>query len=305
MAAWIDTDMGFDDVAAILLLRHLGVEIAGVSLSFGNTPLTQVRANAGAAAQAFGWRFPIHSGRAMPVLAPIETAQNVLGGTGIPTLGLSLPPGPEPAGDAFAALSAWLEAEGPHEILALGPLTNIAALVLARPALAARIDRLTWMGGGLTAGNHTASAEFNAAADPEALAIVLSHGLPLTMVDLDFCRRILAYPEDIAPIRAAGGTNASLLADLLGGYVAIATSRGRPAMALYDPSAAYAFARPEAVTFRPVRIDVELAGTHTRGQTVVETRPGRAVFNAEYAETTEAEAARATILGALLAEAAR
>ncbi len=306
MGVWIDTDMGFDDIAAILVVAHAKLDIAGISLVFGNTPLPQVRINAAGAAMAFGWTFPIHSGRASAVLGEIETAQAILGETGIPTSGKTLPDASSlPDSDAFTALCGWLEQDGPHRILALGPLTNIAALALARPDLAARITELTWMGGGVTAGNHTASAEFNALADPEALAIVIASGLPLRMVDLDLCRKVIAVPDDVAPIRKAGGPNAETLADFLDGYIGIGTSRGRLGMAIYDPCAAVAFAHPEIVTFTTARIDVELQGSLTRGRTVVETRAARAKPNAEYAVEIDSDAARTIILGALQREAAR
>ncbi len=306
MGVWIDTDMGFDDIAAILVVAHAKLDIAGISLVFGNTPLPQVRLNAAGAAKAFGWTFPIHSGRASAVLGEIETAQAILGETGIPTSGTTLPEAAAlPESDAFTALCNWLEQDGPHRILALGPLTNIAALALARPDLAARITELTWMGGGVTAGNHTASAEFNALADPEALAIVIASGLPLRMVDLDLCRKVIAIPDNIAPIRKAGGANAEMLADFLDGYIGIGTSRGRLGMAIYDPCAAVAFTHPEIVTFRTARIDVELQGKLTRGRTVVETRATHAKPNADYAVEIDNEAARAIILGALQQEAAR
>jgi purine nucleosidase len=306
MGVWIDTDMGFDDIAAILVVAHAGIAIDGVSLVFGNAPLDHVRRNAACAAQAFGWRFPIHTGRALPVLGKLETAQRILGDTGIRTMGASLPDAPAlPVSDAFAARSGWLAADsGPRRILALGPLTNLAALLLARPHLAGRIADLTWMGGGVGAGNHTASAEFNAFADPEAAAIVLAHGVKLRMVDLDLCRRIVAVPGGVAPVRNAGGRNAEALADMLAAYIDIGVSRGRPGMAIYDPSAAVAFVSEGIVAFRPARIDVELAGGHTRGRTVVETRATHATFNAEYAVEADAAKARALILGALT-EAAR
>lgn len=306
MGVWIDTDMGFDDIAAILVVEHAKLDIAGVSLVFGNTPLPQVRRNAAGAAKAFGWTFPIHSGRASAVLGEIETAQAILGDTGIPTSGKTLPEAAAlPDSCAFTALCDWLEQDGPHRILALGPLTNIAALALARPDLAARITELTWMGGGVTSGNHTASAEFNALADPEALAIVIASGLPLRMVDLDLCRKVIAVPDDVAPIRKAGGANAEMLADFLDGYIGIGTSRGRAGMAIYDPCAAVAFAHPDIVTFRAARIDVELQGKLTRGRTVVETRASHVKPNADYAVEIDSEAARAIILGALQQEAAR
>jgi purine nucleosidase len=304
MGVWIDTDMGFDDIAAILVVGQSEFEIDGISLVFGNTPLPQVRINAAGAAGAFGWTFPIHTGRAMPVLGKLETAQAILGETGIPTSGKSLPQAPALAeSDAFTGLCRWLERQGQHRILALGPLTNIAAVALARPDLAARITELVWMGGGVTSGNHTASAEFNALADPEALSIVIAHGLPLRMVDLDLCRKVLARPEDAEPVRNAGGANAELIADMFSGYIRIATSRGRPAMAIYDPSAAVAFVAPDIVSFRPARIDVELQGALTRGRTVVETRATHASFNAQFAADIDADMARVIILAALVNEA--
>lgn len=307
MSVWIDTDMGFDDLAAILLVRQGGLGIDGVSLTFGNSTIERVRANAAAAAAVFGFTFPIFSGRERPLLGPIETAAAILGETGMPTAGRALPeaqPLPMPA--AFPALCDWLAAgEQPKRILALGPLGNIAALTVARPDLAARIDELVWMGGGVTRGNHTASAEFNAFADPEALAIVLSNGLPLTMVDLDFCRQILASPGDVEPIRQAGGANAALLADLTAGFIGIATARGRAAMSLYDACAAAIFLRPELVRLERANIAVELAGTVTRGRTVVETRASHAAFNASYAAGGDSDAIRAMILEALREEAAK
>lgn len=307
MGVWIDTDMGFDDIAAILVVRHAGVEIDGVSLIFGNAPLAQVQLNAAGAAHSFGWEFPIHGGRAHPVMAALETAQSILGTSGIPTLGLTLPEGPPLAPScAFGALCHWIETSpAPRRILALGPLGNLAALALARPDLARRIDEIVWMGGGLTRGNHTASAEFNAFADPEAVAIVLAQDLPLRIVDLDICRRIVAVPQDATPLRAAGGRNAALLADLFGGYIDIAVSRGRAEMALYDPTAAVAFVRPDLVSYQAARIEVECASALTRGRTVVETRASHGDFNAHFAADCDADAVRQMVLDALFHEASR
>ena len=306
MGVWIDTDMGFDDMAAIFLVARAGLAIDGVSLVAGNAPLDQVRSNAAGAAAAFSWTFPIHAGRAHAVLGGRETAAAILGERGMPSAGRTLPQAAlPPAGDAFAALCNWLEnadAE-PRRLLALGPLTNIAALALARPDLAARISDLTWMGGAIAAGNHTASAEFNAYADPEALAIVLGHGLPLTMIDLDLCRKVPTGPGEVDGLRRLGGRNAALIADLLSGYVDIAIRRGRAAMPIYDAIAAAVFVAPELAELRQARIEVELQGRHTRGRTVVETRASHAAFNARFAADIDAAGAHAMVLDALAEEA--
>ncbi|MFC5991203.1 nucleoside hydrolase [Limoniibacter endophyticus] len=308
MGVWIDTDMGFDDIAAILTVMHAGLQIDGVSLCFGNTTIDQVQANAASASVTFDWRFPIHTGSASPVLGQLETAQSILGSNGIPTLGASFASAPPLRfSRAFPALCQWLESEpaGPRRILALGPLTNIAALALARPDLAQTIDEIVWMGGGVTSGNHTASAEFNAFADPEALAIILANGLPLKMIDLDLCRKVQASADAAERVRACGGKNAELLADLLGGFIAIAVRQGRTSMALYDPVAAIAFSYPDLVRFADARIDAELSTGLTRGRTVVETRVHKAAPNAEYAVEIDGDTALSHILEALCAEASR
>ncbi|MBZ6077743.1 nucleoside hydrolase [Microvirga puerhi] len=306
MGVWIDTDMGFDDILAILIVSQSPLVIDGISLVFGNAPLETVKNNAARAAKALRWTYPIHSGRAKSVLGTSETAQNVLGASGIPTSGQSLPPAaPLAESNAFLALTRWLETtadDAPKRILALGPLTNIAALALARPDLASRIGDLVWMGGGVTGGNHTPSAEFNAYADPEALAIVVASGIPLRMVDLDVCRKVLVAPSAVVPIREAGGRYAAVLADLLEGFINIAIQRRRPAMALYDPIAAIAFTRPDIVHFKPARIEVELGGFHTRGRTIVDSRYS-AAFNAQIADDIDIETARNLVLEALRQEA--
>ena len=303
MSVWVDTDMSVDDVFALLLLEAAGETIDGVSLSFGVAPLRQVRRNAASALSVFGWRFPLYVGSDRAILGGREHATRILGETGIRSRGLTLPPSPDPAHDeGVIELAIWLEAEPRRTILALGPLTNIAAMTLIRPELVERIERIVWMGGGVTSGNHTASAEFNALADPEALAILIARGVPIRMIDLDACRRVQIAEEDVTALRAAPGPNAALLADLLGGYLDIALERGRPTMALYDPVAAAALVRPDLFRFRSVRLDAELTGQHTRGRTVVETR-NPDTHNAEIAEDLDAAAVKALCLAAL-AEAA-
>lgn len=303
MSVWVDTDMSVDDVFALLLLQAAGETVDGVSLSFGVTPLAQVRRNAAAARSVFGWRFPLHVGADRAILGGQEHATRILGETGIRSRGLTLPPGPDPAFDqGVQELAAWLEAGPRRTLLALGPLTNIAAMALAWPDLAQRIERIVWMGGGVTSGNHTASAEFNALADPEALAILLARDVPIRMIDLDACRRVQIEEADVTALRASPGPHAALLADLLGGYLDIALERGRPTMALYDPVAAAACVRPDLFRFRSVRLDAELGGLHTRGRTVVETRHPE-THNAEIVADLDAGAVKALCLAAL-AEAA-
>ncbi|MDF1587056.1 nucleoside hydrolase [Marinimicrococcus flavescens] len=300
---WIDTDAGFDDLAAILtVLARPDIAVDGISLVAGNTPLDGVVRNACRMKAFFGWRAPLHAGRDRPLLGPLVTAQDVLGEDGMRTAGRSLPDEQAPLDgrNALAAMAAWLERSEAATVLALGPLTNLAALLLARPDLAARIGEVMWMGGSADRGNHTAAAEFNAFVDPEAVAVVLGSGVPFRMVGLDACRQVPVRLADAAALRACGTPRALLLADLLEGYVRIASPDGSRPMALYDPVAAAALLDAQAVRFDPMHVAVELAGTHTRGMTVCEWRiPRKAEANARVAVQADADRVRGRVLAAL------
>lgn len=293
---WVDTDFGFDDLWALLLLRHMACPVAGVSLVAGNVPLAQVAANALGAVRAYGFTWPLWQGADKPLVRPAETAVRILGPTGMRSRGARLP-APQsapPPGGAVEALRDWLT-EGsahPRTVLALGPLTNIAALVQRWPEAAARIERLVWMGGSAGPGNHTPEAEFNAVADPEAAAAVAAAGCAIDVVDLTFCRRVTFDESDIPEADR-------LTRDLLGGYLDIALERGRPAMAIYDPIAAVAASSPDALRFSPRLLEVETKPGPLYGKTRFEPGPAAHVRIA-----TGSDAALAPLcLGALAREA--
>ncbi|MCA0423883.1 MAG: nucleoside hydrolase [Proteobacteria bacterium] len=280
---WIDTDCGFDDMAAIAMVADDGNwHILGASLVAGNASLADAIGNMTRMQNFFGWQFPVYAGADKPLIGPLVTAENVLGSGGLGTVGRTLPPArdPEIAGDALGGLVTALgSAEAPVTILALGPLTNIAILLLSCPALKAKIKSILWMGGAVTGGNHTAAAEFNAACDPEALAIVLESGLPVRMVGLECCRQVTVNATDAAKLRGLLTERGRILADLLDGYVRIASADGSRPQPLYDPVAAAALLDERAVAFIPAHVTVERAGALTRGMTVCEFRTHRATPN--------------------------
>ena len=306
---WIDTDMGFDDLAAVLTVAQAPHwQIAGLSLVAGNAPLDVVTDNALRAAAFFGWQMPIHAGSAAPLAGPLVTAQNILGADGMASAGRSLPAARRALAstDGVDALARHLAGSpAPATVLALGPLTNLARVLQDRPALAAQIGQLWWMGGSAGPGNHTAAAEFNAAVDPEAVQRVLDAGVELRMVGLDACRQVRVHARDADALRALGTPRAEVLADLLLGYVRIASPDGSLPMSLYDPTAAAALVAPQGMVCRPAHLVVELQGRHTRGMTVVEWRvPRRATANALIAQQADEPLLRSAVLDAL-AQAAR
>ena len=301
---WIDTDMGFDDLAAVLTVAaQTGWTIDGLSLVAGNAPLPVVTDNAQRAAACFGWTMPIHAGRDRPLACELVTAQNILGADAMASAGRSLPPSRATLAsrDAVTALAQYLEQSGtPATLLALGPLTNVAAALMRRPELAARIGDLVWMGGSAGPGNHTAAAEFNAAVDPESVQQVLDAGVPLRMVGLDACRQVRVRAADADALRQIGTERAEILADLLLGYVRIASPDGSLPMSLYDPTAAAALVAPQGMQWRDGHLVMELEGRHTRGMTVIEWRvPRRAKANAKIASVADEPLLHRVVMQAL------
>ena len=301
---WIDTDMGFDDLAAVLTVAHTpGWVVDGLSLVAGNAPIDVVVGNALRSAAFFDWPFPIHRGADRPLKGELVTAQNILGADAMRSAGRQLPlaSAPMAASNAVTALAGYIEScAEPAVLLALGPLTNIAQLLQQRPDLARRVGQLVWMGGSAGAGNHTAAAEFNAAVDPEAIQVVLDAGLPLHMVGLDACRQVRVHAGDAQALRETATDRGEVLADLLLGYVHIASPEGSLPMSLYDPTAAAAMVCPQGMAWREAHVVAECEGRHTRGMTVVEFRvPRKAAANARVASVADEAALRSVVLAAL------
>lgn len=286
---WIDTDCGFDDMAAIAMVADdPNWQVVGLGVVAGNTTLANALANFARMNRFFGWNFPFFAGAAKPMIGALTTAEAVLGKGGMGSAGRSLPD-VAPAvttGRAWEALLGMLEAApDPVTILALGPLTNIAILLLCKPEIAPRIARIDWMGGAVAGGNHTAAAEFNAAADPEALAIVLESGIAFRMIGLECCRQVMVNTTDAMKLRGLQTDRGRILADLMEGYIRIASPDGARPQPLYDPVAAAALLDDRAVAFIPAHVSVERSGTLTRGMTVCEFRPHRAAPNVEIARS--------------------
>jgi len=83
---------------------------------------------------------------------------------------------------------------GQIEIVAIGPLTNIAMAIQRQPAFAAAVKRMVIMGGAIAslpdgAGNMTPNAEFNFWVDPEAARIVLRSGIQIELSTLNVSRK--------------------------------------------------------------------------------------------------------------------
>ena len=274
---WLDTDPGFDDWLALLMLAtHPGVCCLGISVVAGNAPLQVTLANALQIRHHHGLTIPIFAGCDGPLAAPAQTAQHILGAQGMRTTGDRLPEvDDKPDGtDGVAAMTRAIRASSSLvTVIALGPLTNIARALQADPGLVAHIAELVLMGGSTDRGNHTPAAEFNMAADPEAADVVFSMpGLARRMFGLNVCRQVLLERQHVRHVQAWPGQRAAWLAGYLDAYQRIRSADGQVPMPLYDPVVAAWMLRPDLFTFQSARVDIELQGRFTRGMTVCDFR---------------------------------
>ncbi len=233
----IDTDPGIDDAVAILLaLQSPEFDVRGMTTVAGNIGIATTTRNAGRLlAYAGRADIPVIAGAAAPLSRKGFDVADIHGDDGLG--GVAFPEPVGPAGDdAVAWLAALLDENeaGAVDILALGPLTNIARLVTDHPSSARRIGQVIAMGGAVhEPGNIGPRSEFNMAADPEAADIVLRAGLDLTLIPLDVTRKVRATREYTTALKTSGAPSAVVSAELIDAY--FQSGNGRESRPLHDP----------------------------------------------------------------------
>jgi pyrimidine-specific ribonucleoside hydrolase len=270
----LDCDPGHDDALAIIVaLARPELELLAVTTVAGNASLDATTRNALRVLTLVGRTdIPVAAGAASPLLRPLHVASNVHGASGLEGADLPEPAfAPRPEGAIELTRSILLDATEPVTIAAVGPLTNIALLIRTHPELLERIAGIRIMGGAITEGNTTASAEFNIWQDPEAARIVLDSGRPMTLMTLDVTHQALFGAADVARLDELGTRVGSVFADLLRYFSRFHAERyGWDGSPIHDAVAVAHLALPDLVRTAAYRVDVETSSELTRGRTVVD-----------------------------------
>ncbi|GAB3921448.1 nucleoside hydrolase [Kribbella albertanoniae] len=279
----VDCDPGHDDVFALwLAAANPAIDLRAITTVAGNGRIEHTTHNALVACTVAGIHdVPVAQGAAEPLKGELRPAEwihgaNALGGPTLPTPTVKLD-----ERDALTLIADVLNAsDEPVVLVPTGPLTNIAHLVQRRPELLPRIQRVIWMGGSTGRGNVSASAEFNAWADPEAAAIVVESGLDFTMVGLNISHQALITREVRARIAALGSRVAAFGVELLEFFCSTyEASQGMPDGPLHDPITVAMLIDPAVATTTRARVDVECENPQTRGATHLDaTRPPNATI---------------------------
>jgi pyrimidine-specific ribonucleoside hydrolase len=272
----LDCDPGHDDAVAILLaLATPAIELVGITTVGGNADLDHVTENAlRVLALAGRPDVPVAAGARHPLRGPLHTAPHVHGESGLEGPALPAAASEAVAEDGIEFMARLLgEADRPLTLVPTGPLTNIALLLQRHPEVRERIERIVLMGGSMTEGNITPSAEFNIWVDPEAADVVFRSGLPLTMIGLDVSHQSIVWEAEYKAWATNGGRCSTLIAGLLGYFQAFHERvYGWAGTPIHDAITIANIAHPGLVTTVPYAVAIELDGTLTRGRTVVDTR---------------------------------
>ncbi|MDW3175767.1 MAG: nucleoside hydrolase [Acidimicrobiia bacterium] len=279
----LDCDPGIDDAFAIFCATRY-TDLAAVTTVSGNVRIEHTTRNALHVLDLAGAEVPVHRGASVPLVVPAMFADEVHGVAG---LGATETPVPQQEPSPVGAVEAILDFcdDGDANIVATGPLTNIALAVQEDPTISDRVKRLHWMGGSTTTGNTTPNAEFNAWADPHAVEVVLQSGMPITMYGLNLTRQVRMRREHITVLADAATTSSVPASAFLSFY---ATSRGEDELGqpMHDPCALLGLTHPELFTVEASSIVAHGEGD-LRGMTEEVAPNGSPVHHiARFAEAT-------------------
>ncbi|GAA3431159.1 nucleoside hydrolase [Kutzneria kofuensis] len=262
----LDCDPGHDDALAILLAAR-NLDLRAITTVAGNQTLAKTTLNARRMCTVAGiLDMPIAAGLDRPLAQAPLYAEEIHGDSGLD--GPHFPP-PTVDVDPRSALQLATDVlTEPTTIIATGPLTNVATLLRNDVG---NVDRIVLMGGSTGRGNMAPLAEFNILADPEAADIVFRSGVPVTMCGLDVTHQALATPQVLDRVAALGTPLARICHQLLTFFAdSYRAYFGFESPPLHDPVAVAAVIDPTVISARPVNVEIELTGTHTRGATVVD-----------------------------------
>jgi inosine-uridine nucleoside N-ribohydrolase len=283
----VDTDPGGDDVLALLWLQslvHQGLaELVAVTAAAGNIPAIRTFTSVSQLLRLGGLsHLEVGRGVAMPDAGVID-AVHLHGADGMGSLSPTLPAATHVLAEARYADELLIDmlstAPGEITIVAIAPLTNLAAAETKRPGILKKAREIVLMAGAFTSpGNVTPQAEFNIFYNPEAAHRVLHSRADLVILPLDVTTHLLftdAMRTAVCQTNPASSIARflSALCDfMMGTALAYRETGGRHGFLVHDAATVAYLFYPDAFCFRRAQVRIETTGTWTRGQTLMDRR---------------------------------
>ncbi len=266
----VDTDLGPDDALALLyLLGRRNLDVRAVAVSGAGLVRCPAGARNALALLAAAGRpdIPVACGREDPLAGfnafPAQWRDPADAFFAVPLPATATRP------DGRGAVALLHDTLGVSErnvaLVALGPLTDVAALLRAHPGDRSRLTGIHAMAGVVDApgniGAGHAGAEYNLWVDPVAADEVLRSGVPVMLAPLDATNDVpVTLAFSLALERAHYATRAGALAEEL----VRVTRMQAGGKYFWDPLAAATLAAPAVVTLRRERLRVTRDGRLVR-----------------------------------------
>ncbi|WP_027184070.1 ribonucleoside hydrolase RihC [Desulfovibrio inopinatus] len=263
----IDTDPGIDDavaLAAAFLLDEIDIKL--ISTVAGNVSVDKTTKNALNLVEYYGQDIPVSQGASGPLLKPFEDASSIHGSSGIG--GLDIPTSsrqPLAKHSVEAIYDVVVNSPTPVILVTLGPLTNIALLLVMYPECKKNIKKIIFMGGSCKRGNKTPHAEFNFYVDPHAAKKVLHCGLPLVMCGLDVTRNAIVTRDTLAML-GSDNKNSQMMCEMFQQY----TCKYTDGWLMHDLTTICFLLQPDMFTTIDAFVTVETESQYLEGATVVD-----------------------------------
>jgi inosine-uridine nucleoside N-ribohydrolase len=195
-----DTDPGVDDAMALYFaMAHPGIELVGITTTFGNVSVDQAATNALYLTAIANQNVPVTKGVKSPWVKPGEPPPDFIhGADGLGNLHSRVPTNNvlDPRSSAQMIVDMARAQPGEITLVAVGPLGNLALALKLEPALPKLLREVIIMGGTVNEpGNVSPVAEANIWNDPHAADRVFTAGWKLTMVGLDVTHGVVTHLE--------------------------------------------------------------------------------------------------------------
>lgn len=275
----LDCDTGIDDTLAILFAAlDSRIDLLGVGSTWGNVDVATATDNTSYVLALVGRTdIPVAVGAAGPINGSAPCfAMDVHGADGQGNVG-SRPKVGEVTPHSAAELIIETARKYPNEVqlVAVGPMTNLALALQLCPDLPRLLKGITVMGGAANCpGNSTAAAEANIYADPEAAAAVFAADWDLTMVGLDVTMKAVVTEDHVEQLRGGGslGRYVAAMLDHYCDYYAATTFPVRQACVHDALAVAVAAGLVKLLVAPHVYTQVDTGYGPGRGQTICDLR---------------------------------
>ena len=262
----LDVDTGIDDAVAIAMaLYDSKIAVKLITCIAGNLSVNEVTKNTLNFMHAINkTNYTVATGAKKPLFREKDNSVQAHGKKGLGHFKFEphdLKPCKKVASEKMYEVLS--KSKTPIDILALGPLTNIAQLLLDHPDIKEKIGLILVSGGLLSDHKYSKNRYlgFNVAQDPESAKIVFKSGIKIVITPSDMGHTAFLTPEEVIKTKETNKTG-EMLEFIFRSYKDRHVKVG---IATHDPCAVVSYAHPEYFTWDEMYVHIHFLESANTG----------------------------------------